>query len=322
MDSNQINVPKARQRVLDEVHKVVVGQDEPLDLMLLAMLCGGHCLLKGVPGVGKTLMASTLAKVLQVNFNRVQFTPDMMPADITGGEVLEENEGKFDRRFLPGPVFTNFLLADEINRTPPKTQAALLQAMQEREISIGTTTYPLEEPFLVVATQNPIEMEGTYALPEAQLDRFLFNIEVTYPTQQEELGIVKGQTGNEAGSPQPVLGPGQIMELRKEVRGVPMADDVSLLAVKLAAATRPGSEEAPDLVNDFVEVGASPRASLSLALGAKAKALLAGRSHVDFADVTSLALPVLRHRLVMNFRSRAEKVSVEKVINAVVDSVK
>ena len=240
MENKEFNVPEARERVLEEVHKVVVGQDGPLDLMLLAMLCGGHCLLKGVPGVGKTLMASNLAKVLQVDFNRVQFTPDMMPADITGGEVLEENEGKFDRRFLPGPVFTNFLLADEINRTPPKTQASLLQAMQERQVSVGNETYPLVEPFMVVATQNPIEMEGTYALPEAQLDRFLFNIEVTYPTQEEELGIVKGQTGNEADAPQPVLSAEQIMDLRKEVRGVPMADDVSLLAVRLASATRPG----------------------------------------------------------------------------------
>lgn len=316
-----MKVTEARKRVLGEVHKVVIGQDEPLDLMLLAMLCGGHCLLKGVPGVGKTLMASTLAEVLQLDFNRVQFTPDMMPADITGGEVLEENDGKWDRRFLPGPVFTHFLLADEINRTPPKTQAALLQAMQEREVSVGSTTYPLKEPFLVVATQNPIEMEGTYALPEAQLDRFLFNIEVTYPTEEEELGIVKGQTGNESNEPVPVLGPGQIMELRKQVRGVPMADDVSKLAVRLAAATRPGGKESPDLVNEFVEVGASPRASLTLALGAKARALVAGRTHVDFADVKSLALPVLRHRLVMNFRSRAEKVSVEKVIAQVVDSI-
>ncbi|MGJ8726135.1 MAG: AAA family ATPase [Roseibacillus sp.] len=322
METQGINVPEARKRVLGEVHKVVIGQEEPLDLMLLAMLCGGHCLLKGVPGVGKTLMASTLAKVLQLDFNRVQFTPDMMPADITGGEVLEEDNGKWNRRFLPGPVFTNFLLADEINRTPPKTQAALLQAMQERQVSVGNTTYPLEEPFLVVATQNPIEMEGTYALPEAQLDRFLFNIEVTYPTEEEELGIVKGQTGNEAGEPVPVLGPGQIMELRKQVRGVPMADDVSRLAVRLAAATRPGGKETPDIVNEFVEVGASPRASLTLALGAKAKALVAGKTHVDFADIKSLALPVLRHRLVMNFRSRAEKVSVEKVIEEVVASLK
>ena len=321
MENKEFNVPEARERVLEEVHKVVVGQDGPLDLMLLAMLCGGHCLLKGVPGVGKTLMASNLAKVLQVDFNRVQFTPDMMPADITGGEVLEENEGKFDRRFLPGPVFTNFLLADEINRTPPKTQASLLQAMQERQVSVGNETYPLVEPFMVVATQNPIEMEGTYALPEAQLDRFLFNIEVTYPTQEEELGIVKGQTGNEADAPQPVLSAEQIMDLRKEVRGVPMADDVSLLAVRLASATRPGEKEAPDLVNQFVEVGASPRASLALALGAKAKALLAGRTHVDFADVKALALPVLRHRLVMNFRSRAEKVSADQVIEAVVESI-
>lgn len=321
MENKEFNVPEARERVLEEVHKVVVGQDGPLDLMLLAMLCGGHCLLKGVPGVGKTLMASNLAKVLQVDFNRVQFTPDMMPADITGGEVLEENEGKFDRRFLPGPVFTNFLLADEINRTPPKTQASLLQAMQERQVSVGNETYPLVEPFMVVATQNPIEMEGTYALPEAQLDRFLFNIEVTYPTQEEELGIVKGQTGNEADAPQPVLSAEQIMDLRKEVRGVPMADDVSLLAVRLASATRPGEKEAPDLVNQFVEVGASPRASLALALGAKAKALLAGRTHVDFADVKALALPVLRHRLVMNFRSRAEKVSADQVIEAVVEAI-
>ena len=321
MENKEFNVPEARERVLEEVHKVVVGQDGPLDLMLLAMLCGGHCLLKGVPGVGKTLMASNLAKVLQVDFNRVQFTPDMMPADITGGEVLEENEGKFDRRFLPGPVFTNFLLADEINRTPPKTPASLLQAMQERQVSVGNETYPLVEPFMVVATQNPIEMEGTYALPEAQLDRFLFNIEVTYPTQEEELGIVKGQTGNEADAPQPVLSAEQIMDLRKEVRGVPMADDVSLLAVRLASATRPGEKEAPDLVNQFVEVGASPRASLALALGAKAKALLAGRTHVDFADVKALALPVLRHRLVMNFRSRAEKVSADQVIEAVVESI-
>ncbi|RYD17546.1 MAG: MoxR family ATPase, partial [Verrucomicrobiaceae bacterium] len=273
----------AHKRLRSEIRKRVVGQDETLELMMLALLCGGHALLLGVPGVGKTLMASTMAKALHLDFRRVQFTPDLMPADITGAEVLEEDPATrtYSRRFLPGPVFTNFLLADEINRTPPKTQAALLQAMQEKQISIGRETYSLQPPFVVLATQNPIEMEGTYPLPEAQLDRFLFCIRVGYPTEDEEMSIVRETTAQEHGEILPVMTPEEIVSLQALVRGVPVSDEVVRHAVRLVGATRPNTPAAVREVTDYLEVGASPRASQTLILAAKARALMAGRVHVD-----------------------------------------
>lgn len=315
-----------QDKIRHELHKVVVGQDEPIDLMFLALLCGGHALLLGVPGVGKTLMTSNLAHVLTLDYRRVQFTPDLMPSDITGSEVLEEDPETrlHNRRFMQGPIFTNFLLADEINRTPPKTQAALLQAMQEQIVTIGNETYPLPPPFLVLATQNPIEMEGTYPLPEAQLDRFLFCIKVGYPSEEEEINIVRGTTALAEEKPQPVLSQEEIIEMQKAVRGVPVADDVVKYAVRLVQATRPGKEGEPSAFPDaakYIEVGAGPRASQTLILAAKGIALLSGRVHVDFADVKRIAAPVLRHRLVLNFRSRADKIEVDDLIAKLVESI-
>jgi len=313
----------ANERLRSEIRKRVVGQDETLDLMMLALLCGGHALLLGVPGVGKTLMAATMAKALKLDFRRVQFTPDLMPSDITGAEVLEEDPTtrSYSRRFLPGPLFTNFLLADEINRTPPKTQAALLQAMQEKQISIGRETYALKPPFVVLATQNPIEMEGTYPLPEAQLDRFLFCIRVGYPTEDQEMAIVRETTTQEHGEIEPVMTPEEIVALQALVRGVPVADDVIRHAVRLVGATRPGTPVAVKEVTEYLEVGASPRASQTLILAAKARALLAGRVHVDFADVRALAAPVLRHRMVLNFKSRAEGLDTDALVKRLLEKV-
>ena len=315
---------EARLRVRAEMAKVVVGQESVIDNLLVGLLCRGHVLLIGVPGVGKTLMSRTLARTLDMEFRRIQFTPDLMPSDITGVDIIEEDAatGRRKLEFLPGPVFTNFLLADEINRTPPKTQAALLQAMQEREVSIGRRTYPLNPPFFVVATQNPIEMEGTYPLPEAQLDRFMFNLKVTYPTQAEELLVVKGTTGTKTGEAHTVLKADEVIRLQDLVRGVPVADAVAAYAVRLAASTRPGAAKEIDGVHRYLLYGASPRASQYLVLGAKAKAILAGKYHVDFDDVKALAGAVLRHRLVLNFHARADGVDADAVIRRLVETIK
>jgi len=315
---------EARVRVREEMAKVVVGQESIIDHLLVGLLCRGHILLLGVPGVGKTLMSRTLAKTLDMEFRRIQFTPDLMPSDITGMDIIEEDPatGRRKLEFLPGPIFTNFLLADEINRTPPKTQAALLQAMQEREVSIGRRTYPLNPPFFVVATQNPIEMEGTYPLPEAQLDRFMFNLKVKYPTIHEELLIVKGTTGTHVGEARSVLKADELLRLQDLVRGVPIADSVMNYAVRLVAASRPGESKEIEGVHKYLLYGASPRASQYLVLGAKARAILAGKYHVDFDDVKTLAGAVLRHRLVLNFHARADGVDADAVIRRLVETVK
>jgi MoxR-like ATPase len=313
----------ARQRVREEMAKVIVGQDPIIEHMLVGLLCRGHVLLLGVPGLGKTLMARTLAQTLDLEFRRVQFTPDLMPSDITGMDIIEEDLATGHRKleFLPGPIFTNFLLADEINRTPPKTQAALLQAMQEREVSIGRRTYPLPPPFFVVATQNPIEMEGTYPLPEAQLDRFMFNLKVKYPSPKEEMLIVKGTTGTLTLEAHPVLAAEELLRLQDLVRGVPIADAVVAYAVRLVAATRPGESKEIEGVHKYLLYGASPRASQYLVLGAKARAILAGKYHVDFDDVKNLIGPVLRHRLVLNFHARADGVDTDAIIRRLVETV-
>ena len=319
----------ARERLREEVGKVIVGQHEVVDLLLLGMLCRGHVLLHGVPGLGKTLMARTLSQTLDLQFKRVQFTPDLMPSDITGTDVIEEQEGGGGHRlkFVPGPIFTNFLLADEVNRTPPKTQAALLQAMQEHEVSVGNTTYPLEPPFFVVATQNPIEMEGTYPLPEAQVDRFMFNIRVRYPSVTEEAQIIRGTTGTNLAEPDAVLTRDDLLKLQEIVRSVPVSDDVVMYAARLVNATRPaatkdaGSEDV-EAVRKYVTYGASPRAGQSLILAGKARAVLEGRYHVDFEDVRALAHPVLRHRLVLNFHGRADNVDSDDVIDSLLAGVK
>jgi MoxR-like ATPase len=315
---------EARLRVREQIAKVIVGQETVVDHMLAGLLCRGHILLLGVPGLGKTLMARTLARTLDLEFRRIQFTPDLMPSDITGMDIIEEDaaSGRRKLEFLPGPIFTNFLLADEINRTPPKTQAALLQAMQEREVSIGRRTYSLNPPFFVVATQNPIEMEGTYPLPEAQLDRFMFNLKVKYPTIKEEMLIVKGTTGTHTAEAQPVLKAEELVRLQDLVRGVPIADSVLNYAVRLVAASRPGETKEIDGIHKYLLYGASPRASQYLVLGAKARAILAGKYHVDFDDVKNLAGPVLRHRLVLNFHARADGVDAEAIIGRLVETVK
>jgi MoxR-like ATPase len=313
---------EARQRIRQEVAHVIVGQTEIIDLLLVGLLCRGHVLLHGVPGLGKTLMARTLANTLAMEFRRVQFTPDLMPTDITGTDIIKEDpaSGRHTLEFLPGPVFTNFLLADEINRTPPKTQAALLQAMQENEVTVGRQTYPLPQPFFVVATQNPIEMEGTYPLPEAQVDRFMFSLRVAYPSIEEEVRIIKGTTGTAIAKATAALGTEEVIRLQEYVRGVPIADSVVNYAARLVAATRPGGD-GPAELHKYIAWGASPRASQCLVLGAKARAMLAGQFHVDFADLKALAAPVLRHRLVLNFHARADKVDSDMLVERLLASV-
>jgi len=311
---------EARDRVKQEMRKVIVGQHEIVESLLIGLLCRGHILLHGVPGLGKTLMARTLSRTLDMQFRRVQFTPDLMPADITGTDVMEEDQatGKHRVTFVPGPVFTNFLLADEINRTPPKTQAALLQAMQEGEVSVGRETYRLKPPFFVVATQNPIEMEGTYPLPEAQLDRFMFNVKVKYPTVDEEVQIIKGTTSTLAPHAEKVLAAEEVLRLQELVRGVPIADSVVRYTARLVAASRPGATQTGakslDTVHKYLAYGASPRASQYLVLGAKARAILAGKYHVDFADIQAIAAPAMRHRLVLNFHARADNLDADVLV--------
>lgn len=313
---------QARKAIAAETSKCVVGQEEVSDALFLTLLCGGHALLLGVPGVGKTLMSAALARALDLQFQRIQFTPDLMPADITGSEILEgDGTGKFERAVIPGPVFTNILLADEINRTPPKTQAALLQAMQEREVTIGRETRPLSPPFLVLATQNPIEMEGTYPLPEAQLDRFLCCIRVGYPTPDDELAIATTGPGEKLESVDPVLNASQIIELQQAVREVPLSSDVAKYGIRLVGATRPESSEADDSVTSYLSCGASPRASQALLLAGKARALMQGRVHVDFEDLRSLAPTILRHRLVLNFKARAENLDADALVNRLLEKV-
>lgn len=315
----------ARDALRAEISKCIIGQQEAAELLFLTLLCGGHALLLGLPGVGKTLLSATLARALRLEFHRVQFTPDLMPADITGSEVLEEDPatGRFQRTVMPGPIFANVLLADEINRTPPKTQAALLQAMQEGEVTIGRETHKLKPPFLVLATQNPIEMEGTYPLPEAQLDRFLCCIRVEYPSLTEEISVATTGPAAALSTVAAVLGPEEIIAFQSDVRAVPIAQDVARYAVRLVSATRPGLPAgAPAGVAEYIECGASPRASQALVQAARARALLHGRVHVDFADVRSLAPHILRHRIVLNFRAKAERLDTDQLIARVIDHVK
>lgn len=318
---------EARARLKAEIAKTIVGQDEVIESLLVALLCRGHALMIGVPGLGKTLMARTLARALHMEYRRIQFTPDLMPADITGTDIIMEDPETGRRRleFLRGPLFANFVLADEINRAPPKTQAALLQAMQELEVTVGRHTYPLNPPFFVVATQNPVEQEGTYPLPEAQLDRFMFNIPVNYPSPGEEAEIVKSTTSNAAVTLQPILSAEEVLRLQTLVRGVPVANDAVNFAVAISGLSRPLPETAAkkgDDVHRFIRYGASPRASQYLILGAKARALLQGRFHVDFDDVRAMAIPVLRHRLVLNFHARAEGIDADEIIRRLLKQVR
>ncbi len=312
----------ARERILVELRKVIIGQDEVVDQLLTALFSNGHVLLVGVPGLAKTLLVSSLARVMDLDFKRIQFTPDLMPSDITGTDVIEQDDatGKRSIRFIRGPVFANIVLADEINRTPPKTQAALLQAMQEKEVTAGGQTYPLELPFFVLATQNPIELEGTYPLPEAQLDRFMFNIQVDYPKQDEEERIVAATTSDYVAKIERVLGAQEILDLQRLVRRVPVADHVVRYAVRLARATR-GREGAPDFVKQWVSWGAGPRASQYLVLGAKTRAVLHGRFAPGIEDVKAVAPAVLRHRIVSNFTAEAEGIKPERIIQELLQAV-
>ncbi|MCW5898843.1 MAG: AAA family ATPase [Flavobacteriales bacterium] len=302
------------QALKREVGKVIIGQDQVVDHVLLGIFSRGHCLLVGVPGLAKTLLVNTVARSLGLSFNRIQFTPDLMPSDIIGSEILDEDR-RF--RFVRGPIFANIILADEINRTPPKTQAALLEAMQEKAVTAAGHTHRLEEPFFVLATQNPIEQEGTYPLPEAQLDRFMFNIWVDYPSYTEELAVVKATTGDVPAEVRPVLSAQEILTYQSLVRRIPVADNVLQYAVKLAVRTRPGAEGTPAIVNDHVSWGAGPRASQYLVIGAKAHALANGRFSPDIADVQAVALPILRHRLVRNYKAEAEGVTVDRIVAAI-----
>lgn len=298
-----------------ELQKVIVGQDDVIEQLFAAIFTRGHCLLEGVPGLAKTLMVSTLAKILDVSFKRIQFTPDLMPSDITGTNVLEEDEnGKRNFRFVEGPIFTNILLADEINRTPPKTQAALLQAMQERESTVGRTTYELPDPFFTIATQNPIDQEGTYPLPEAQLDRFMFNIKVGYPTAEEEEKILTSSSKNEKVEVRKVLSARAIANLQKLVGSVPVSDYVIKYVARIVRATRPKDPTAPDFVKELVDWGAGPRAGQNLINGGKAIAAMDGRFSVALEDIRKVCIPVLRHRISTNFQAQAEGMSTEDVI--------
>ncbi|MBC7187331.1 MAG: MoxR family ATPase [Calditrichaeota bacterium] len=313
---------EAHDRITTEIGKVIVGQRQVIDELLISLLSRGHCLLIGVPGLAKTLLISTLARVLNLSFSRIQFTPDLMPSDITGTEVIEEDvsTGRKTFKFVRGPVFANIVLADEVNRTPPKTQAALLQAMQEHEVSVAGQTYKLDEPFFVLATQNPIEQEGTYPLPEAQLDRFMFSLWVDYPAAEEEEQIVRSTTSAYTAELHKVLDAQEIVALQDLVRRVPVADAVIHYAVELVRKTRPNHDGAPQFIRDWISWGAGPRASQYLILGAKTRAILDGRPTPDIADVRAVTLPVLRHRLVTNFNAEADGVGTEEIVRRLLDS--
>jgi len=310
-------IAEARERLLGELGKVLIGQELVLDLMLVSLLARGHCLLTGVPGLGKTLLVKTLARTLSLGFNRIQFTPDLMPADIFGTEVVEEDPatGKRHFRFVPGPVFTNLLLADEINRTPPKTQAALLEAMGEEQVTAAGKRMPLEPPFFVLATQNPIEQEGTYPLPEAQLDRFLINPVMDYLPEADEVRMVTATTSPPSDPPRAIFSREEILELQSLVLQVPAAEEIIALAVHLVAVTRPKNPAAPALVREKVAWGAGSRASQALVLAGKARALLHGRAHLAREDIRALALPVLRHRIIPNFHAEAENLDSDAIIS-------
>jgi MoxR-like ATPase len=313
----------ANERMRSEIGKVIVGQDQVIEEILIAIVSRGHCLLVGVPGLAKTLLVSTLAQILSLDFKRIQFTPDLMPADITGTEVIQEDRVTRERefRFLRGPIFANVILADEINRTPPKTQAALLEAMQEHHVTAGGQTYPLDEPFFVLATQNPIEQEGTYPLPEAQLDRFMFMVRVEYPSMEEELAIMRMTTSQSAAKLQHCLSAEEILGLQEIVRRVPVAEHVFRYAISLARATRAKTPDATEFVNEYVTWGAGPRASQYLILGAKARAILYGRTHVSCDDVDAVASPVLRHRIITNFNAESQRITPDMIIERLIRAI-
>ena len=312
---------RSREQILSELSQVIVGQQEVVEQILISMFSQGHCLLEGVPGLAKTLMISTLSKTLNLSFSRIQFTPDLMPADITGTEIIEENKstGARERRFLEGPIFSNIILADEINRTPPKTQAALLEAMQERTVTVGRIRHALSDPFFVLATQNPIEQEGTYPLPEAQQDRFMFKVFVDYPNFEDEFEVARRTTARTAYDVKPVLTGDDILKLQSTIRDVPVSDHVIRYALSLVRQTRIGTAGVPGFITENVGWGAGPRAVQYLILGGKTRALLYGRTHVSTDDISALAKPVLRHRLAINFAAQSDGISADDVIQQLID---
>ncbi len=313
---------EGRRRIDAELSKVIVGQKQVVEQVLITLFTGGHCLITGAPGLAKTLLIKSIAQVFHLKFQRIQFTPDLMPADITGTEILEEtSEGRRKMVFVKGPIFANVILADEINRTPPKTQAALLEAMQEHQVTAAGQRYPLEEPFFVLATQNPIEMEGTYPLPEAQLDRFMLNVVIDYLPREDEIAVVEQTTSRQPAAIEPLFTGEDVLAFHDVVRRVPIAREIIDYAVRLAAASRPGQDGSPDFVNQWVSWGAGTRASQYLVLGAKARALLAGRAHVTVEDIRALAHPTLRHRILVNYKAEAEGVAVEQVVDRLIESM-
>jgi MoxR-like ATPase len=314
-------VAEGRERILTELRKVIVGQDDVVEQVLIALFTGGHCLITGVPGLAKTLLIKTLAEILDLDFKRIQFTPDIMPSDITGTEILDEQEGTRRLRFVKGPIFAQIILADEINRTPPKTQAALLEAMQEYHVTAAGRTYPLDRPFFVLATQNPIELEGTYPLPEAQLDRFMFNVVIKYLNEDDEVTVVTQTTGADRPTPLRVLSGPDILQFQDLARQVVIAEEVARYTVRLVAASRPGQPGAPDFIDKWVKWGAGLRGSQALVRGGKARALIHGRYHVSIQDIHELAKPILRHRIMTNFYAESERINADAIIDKLIATV-
>ena len=315
-------IAASREKIEQELGRVIIGQKAAVEEILVTLFAGGNCLITGVPGLAKTLTVRAIAGIFDLEFHRIQFTPDLMPADITGTEILTDGEHGRELRFVKGPVFTNVLLADEINRTPPKTQAALLEAMQEKQVTVGGTSRELPKPFFVLATQNPIEMEGTYPLPEAQLDRFMLNVFIDYLPEEDEVRVVSETTRRDDVQLNPVFSAEEVLRIQGVVRKVPVADSVVRYAVRLAASSRPGQKDTPEFVNEWVNWGAGLRAGQALILGGKARALLQGRSHVTPDDVKALAVPVLRHRILPNFKAEAEGVDADKVVEKLLETVR
>jgi MoxR-like ATPase len=314
-------VADGRERILAELRKVIVGQDDVVEQVLVALFTGGHCLITGVPGLAKTLLIKTVADILDLDFKRIQFTPDLMPSDITGTEILDEDQGSRRLRFVKGPIFAQIILADEINRTPPKTQAALLEAMQEFHVTAAGRTYPLDQPFFVLATQNPIELEGTYPLPEAQLDRFMFNIVISYLSEDDEVAVVTQTTGASRPGPARVLNGADILQFQELARQVVVAEEIARYAVRLVDASRPGRAGAPEFIGKWVKWGAGLRASQALVRGAKARALMHGRYHASIKDIQALAKPILRHRVMTNFYAESERINTDTIVDRLLETV-
>ena len=313
---------ESRDKIREQLSKSIVGQEEVIEQLMISLFAGGHCLITGAPGLAKTLLVQSIAEIFDLNFQRIQFTPDLMPADITGTEILEETpDGGRRLQFVRGPIFANVILADEINRTPPKTQAALLEAMQEHQVTAAGTRYPLAPPFFVLATQNPIEMEGTYPLPEAQLDRFMFNVQIDYLPEDDEVTVVQRTTTGQSEPIEKLYTGEDIIRFHEVVRRVPVAEELVRFAVKLAAASRPGRDGTPEFVNQWVNWGAGLRAAQNLILGSKARAIFAGRPNVTKEDITSLAHPVMRHRVLLSYRAEAEGVAIDDLIQQLIDHV-